>query len=74
VSVENHLHPGSNDPKSDVATAFLAVVCVAWRSTIPGDSDVLRNVDNDPFNYAPARRKIGIIWRQTPDAMQMIGK
>ena len=29
---------------------------------------------NDPFNDAPARRKIGIIWRQTPDAMQMIGQ
>ena len=29
---------------------------------------------NDPFNYAPARGKIGIIWRQTPDAVQMIGQ
>jgi len=31
-------------------------------------------LSNDPFNDAPARRKIGIIWRQTPDAMQMIGQ
>jgi len=29
---------------------------------------------NDSFNDAPARRKIAIIWRQTPDAMQMIGQ
>ena len=29
---------------------------------------------NDPFNHAPARRKIGIIGRQAPNAMQMIGQ
>jgi len=29
---------------------------------------------NDPFNHAPARRKIGIIRGQTPDTMQMIGQ
>jgi len=52
----------------------LLSLAVAWRLTNRAIQTFPATLGNDPFNAAPARRKIGIIRRQTPDAMQMIGQ
>jgi hypothetical protein len=63
--ITNHVFPKSPLPDTTFTRAL-----TAWRQAFANRNPT----DEGSFDQAPARGKIGIIWRQSPHAMQVIGQ